>query len=93
MDYSLIFILYLLGVSLVTYLMYGLDKKKARNGECRISEETLHLLAFIGGTPAAYIAQRRFRHKTKKTSFQIVFWVISAIQIAVIYFVLMAFKR
>ena len=42
------------------------------------------LLAALGGSPGAFIAMRVFHHKTSKTSFQIVFWVIVAAQAALI---------
>lgn len=64
-----------LGLSLVTFLVYFKDKSAAKNGRWRTPEATLHLLALVGGWPGALIAQRTFRHKTKKTSFQVVFWI------------------
>nr|WP_010130423.1 DUF1294 domain-containing protein [Microbulbifer agarilyticus] len=62
-------------VSLVAFYMYGKDKKAAKEGAWRVPENTLHMLALIGGWPGAMIAQERFRHKTKKGSFLLVFWV------------------
>ena len=61
--------------SLVTYLVYAIDKKAARKGAWRIPEAQLHLLALIGGWPGALIAQQTLRHKSKKTSFRFVFWI------------------
>lgn len=93
MDYLLVASAYLLTISLVTYFVYGIDKKKARNDERRVSEETLHLLAVFGGSVAAFYAQRHFRHKTKKLSFQIVYWIIVFLQIAISFFVYTTFIR
>ncbi|WP_232465298.1 DUF1294 domain-containing protein [Oleiphilus messinensis] len=62
-------------VSLIAYLQYAKDKKAAKNGTWRVSENTLHLLGLFCGWPGALIAQQKFRHKTKKVSFRVVFWL------------------
>lgn len=63
-------------VSLVTFFVYRSDKRRAQSGAWRVPEATLHFLGAIGGWPGALLAQRRYRHKTSKPSFQIVFWLI-----------------
>lgn len=63
-------------MSLVTGLAYWLDKRLAQGGGRRISERTLHLLALAFGWPGALLAQRLVRHKNRKVSFQLVFWLI-----------------
>jgi uncharacterized membrane protein YsdA (DUF1294 family) len=67
---------YLLFISLVTYGCYASDKKKAQSDEWRTPEATLHLMELAGGWPAAFIAQRRLRHKISKKRFQAFFWMI-----------------
>lgn len=62
------------GLSLLSYLMYWLDKEAAQGGARRIPESTLHLVDLLGGWPGALIAQQQFRHKTVKESFQFGFW-------------------
>ncbi len=62
--------------SFFTYLAYWRDKRSAEAGERRIPEITLHLAELIGGWPGAFLAQRKFRHKTSKFSYQVVFWVV-----------------
>lgn len=62
-------------LSLVTFLLYAVDKSAARRGERRIPERTLHLMALCGGWPGAALAQQRVRHKTAKKSF---LWVFRA---------------
>jgi uncharacterized membrane protein YsdA (DUF1294 family) len=54
-----------------------------------VPEVVLWLLAALGGSPGAFIAMRVFHHKTSKTSFQIVFWVIVAAQAALIVLLLL----
>ncbi len=46
------------------------------SAQWRIPESTLHLFELAGGWPGAFVAQRALRHKTAKTSYQFVFWVI-----------------
>ncbi|WP_305072598.1 cold shock and DUF1294 domain-containing protein [Propionivibrio sp.] len=65
--------LYLVG-SAVAFLAYALDKSAAKNDQWRTKESTLHLFALVGGWPGALAAQRLLRHKSKKQSFQTVFW-------------------
>jgi len=74
----------LLVVSFVTFVVYGFDKRRADNGGRRVPERTLHILAFFGGWPGALIAQRQFRHKTRKTSFLIVLWTLVVLHVAVV---------
>jgi uncharacterized membrane protein YsdA (DUF1294 family) len=62
--------------SAVTFAAYARDKSAARNDQWRTQEDTLNFFALIGGQPGALAAQRLFRHKSKKQSFQIVFWAM-----------------
>ena len=56
------------------FFMYGEDKSAAEQGRWRTPESTLHIVALVGGWPGALIAQRFFRHKTKKQPFRTIFW-------------------
>lgn len=69
-----ILVVYLV-VSLVTFIAYAIDKSAARKGRWRTSEGALHFLALAGGWPGALLAQQTLRHKSKKTSFLIFFWL------------------
>lgn len=62
-------------LSLITYVLYALDKSAARRGAWRTNESTLQLLAMAGGWPGGLIAQKLLHHKSRKASFQWVFWV------------------
>ena len=66
----------LLTVSLITFLAYRSDKRRAEADEWRIPESMLHSAELIGGWPGAFLGQRSFRHKTSKISYQLVFWSI-----------------
>lgn len=61
-------------LSVITFAMYGIDKAAAGKGRRRISEATLLFAGLIGGWPGALVAQRLFRHKTRKQPFQAIFW-------------------
>lgn len=54
----------------LAFLMFGLDKRRARTGAWRISESTLLGIALIGGWFGAKLGQRVFRHKTRKEPFR-----------------------
>lgn len=64
-----------LAMSLVTFVLYAMDKGAAERGDRRIPENRLHLFDLLGGWPGALIAQQLFRHKTRKGSFQSVYWL------------------
>ncbi len=63
-------------VSLLAFFLYWGDKRKARTDRWRTPENVLHAVEFAGGWPGALLAQQVFRHKTRKVSFQILFWAI-----------------
>ncbi|MBT4161108.1 MAG: DUF1294 domain-containing protein [Gammaproteobacteria bacterium] len=60
------------------------DKRAAEKGEWRTPESTLHLISLLCGWPGAFLAQKVFRHKTRKVSFQITFWVTVLANISLI---------
>ncbi|QBM16116.1 hypothetical protein MARI_01960 [Marinobacter sp. JH2] len=62
-------------MSLVTFLMYAVDKGAAERGNQRVPEGRLHLFELLCGWPGALVGQQFFRHKTRKTSFQATFWL------------------
>jgi uncharacterized membrane protein YsdA (DUF1294 family) len=67
-----ILVLYL-GTSLAAAVAYRVDKSAAQSGRWRTAESTLHVLALMGGWPGALVAQRVFRHKSRKPSFRAAF--------------------
>lgn len=64
-----------LGMSVLAFGLYKLDKSAARNEGQRTPENTLHIVALLGGWPGALYAQQLLRHKSRKLSFQVVFWL------------------
>ena len=62
-------------MSTLTYLAYAIDKSAAQAGRWRISENSRQLLALAGGWPGALLAQQILRHKSRKGTFRVVFWI------------------
>ena len=56
---------YLVLLSIITFIVYGADKRKAKKGKYRTKEKTLLTLSFLGGAFGGYPAMLVFRHKTK----------------------------
>ena len=75
-----------LALSVAAYVSYALDKHAAQQGGRRIAENTLHGLEMLGGWPGALLAQRIMRHKTRKTSFRVGFWISAAVNCAALAF-------
>jgi uncharacterized membrane protein YsdA (DUF1294 family) len=91
MEITRLIAYYLIGVNLLTFIAYGIDKHKAvRNGQKskhlsrRIPEASLLLLAALGGSPAALLAMYLFRHKTLHRKFRYGVPIILFLQIAII---------
>ena len=70
MEITRIIIYYLAAINLLTFIVYGLDKYKAKHMHWRISEAALIGLALLGGSPAALLAMHLFRHKTQHKKFR-----------------------
>ena len=75
-------------INIFTFFAYWKDKESAIKREWRIPEKDLHWLELLGGWSGALIAQKIFRHKTRKHSFQIVFWLVPFLQIAFVVIIL-----
>ena len=79
-------VIYLLSVNLITFLVYGLDKWKAKRDKWRVPEKTLILLAVIGGTIGALLGMQVLRHKTKHIKFTVGIPVILVAQLVLVWF-------
>jgi len=67
----LILVSYMLLMSVVLFVLMGVDKKRALRNEWRIKERTLFFIALIGGALGGTVGMRVFRHKTKHASFAV----------------------
>jgi len=73
-------------LNVVTFIVYGIDKFKAKRGMWRISEFTLLLLAAVGGSIGALLGMQVFRHKTQHLKFKYGVPAILIIQIAAVFY-------
>ncbi|MCZ2341112.1 MAG: DUF1294 domain-containing protein [Bacteroidales bacterium] len=71
-------------LSVASFALYGFDKSRAVHGGRRVPERTLLVLGVLGGWPGAILGQQFFRHKTKKFSFQFVFWSLTILHVALV---------
>ncbi|MCO6055716.1 DUF1294 domain-containing protein [Pseudomonas sp. MOB-449] len=76
-------------MSLVCFVAYWRDKRFAMAGAQRTPESRLHLYEILGGWPGGLLAQRLIRHKNRKVAYQVKFWLIVAVHLAVLGFWLM----
>ena len=74
---------YLIAINIITLLVYGIDKLKARKSQWRIPESTLLLLAVIGGSIGAWLGMKVWHHKTMHKKFKYGVPLIIAIQIGI----------
>jgi uncharacterized membrane protein YsdA (DUF1294 family) len=63
-------------MSVIAFALYGHDKRQARTQGQRTPEKLLRAAELLGGWPGALVAQQVFRHKTRKVSYQSVFWLV-----------------
>ena len=81
---------YLVLINLLTFIVYGIDKLKAKKGKWRIPESTLLLLAFMGGSVGAWLGIKVWHHKTlhKKFKYGVPFIFILQIALCIYLFIL-----
>lgn len=77
-------LLFTMLMNVATYWFYAQDKEAAQAGRRRISEQTLHILSFLGGWPAAWLAQQKLRHKTQKQPFRKIYWITIVLNILLV---------
>jgi uncharacterized membrane protein YsdA (DUF1294 family) len=85
MSLKMMFLAYGLVVNLITYLAFAWDKRRAENNKRRIPEKQLHTLTLLGGSPSAWLAIFRLRHKNRKFSFLIITILISIVHLGLSY--------
>ena len=80
--------LYLFGINLITFIIYGIDKLKAKKGKWRTPESTLLLLAIVGGSIGAWCGMKVWHHKTMHKKFRYGIPLIIAIQIGLSFYMI-----
>ena len=79
---------YILAVNITSFLLYGIDKYKAKKGRWRISEATLLLMAVIGGSIGAWVGMRLWHHKTMHKKFKYGIPIIIILQVVLAVYLL-----
>ena len=82
----------LLLFNLLCFLLFALDKQKARKGQRRLAEKTLHLATLPGAAPGAWAAIFLLRHKNRKAAFWSITMLLTLLQGAALYFTLNYFR-
>ena len=85
-------ICFLLAINIATFLLYGIDKYKAKKGKWRISEATLLTMAAIGGSIGAWAGMRLWHHKTMHKKFKYGIPIIIILQVALAVYLLTNFE-
>jgi uncharacterized membrane protein YsdA (DUF1294 family) len=84
MSLQVIYLIGALALTLLnafTFALFWADKRDAQNGEWRVPESTLLMLAFVGGSVGAIAGQQYFRHKTRKEPFRSTLFGIAAFHV------------
>ena len=71
-------------MSVLTFFLYGIDKRKARRARRRIPERTLFVFAALGGAAGALLGMRLFRHKTRHGYFYLINGAFLILQLALL---------
>jgi uncharacterized membrane protein YsdA (DUF1294 family) len=79
--------------NIFSFILFGIDKRKAIKHQRRISEFTLLSVTFLGGTVGALLGMAVFRHKISKRNFLLKFGFLVLIQIAFFYLIRNTFKN
>lgn len=80
-----IFTTYILIVNILGYFLMFLDKQKAKKHKWRIPENTLMLVAIIGGSIGSIIGMQTFRHKIKHIKFKFGIPIILVLQVILLF--------
>lgn len=86
-----IFVIYLLAINLITFVMYGIDKLKAKKAKWRIPEATLLWMAVLGGSLGAWAGMQVWHHKTLHKKFKYGVPAIILLQIALAVYLILYF--
>ena len=73
-----------MAINVLTFAVYGVDKRKARRGRWRVPEAMLLGLAALGGSVGAWLAMQIFRHKTQKKKFRYGVPILFVLQVAAV---------
>ena len=84
-------IIYLIFINLLSFVLFAVDKHKAKKKAYRIRESVLLFTAFTGGALGALLSMLIFRHKTQKIKFTLLVPLFLITHIFIGYFILRGF--
>ena len=79
---------YLSTINFLAFLIYGIDKWKAKRSKWRVSETALLVLAVIGGSIGAWLGMKTWHHKTLHKKFRFGVPLILAVQILLLIYII-----
>ena len=88
MSTEQLILIYLVAINVVTFIMYGIDKAKAKRSKWRIPEATLLGMAALGGSIGAWLGMREWHHKTMHRKFLLCIPLIIVVQGAFVIWIL-----
>ena len=83
----IIFIVYILVINLIAFLLTYYDKKASKIGLRRVKENTLMLVALLGGSAAMYITMKMIHHKTRVSLFMVGLPFIFVLEMILVIFI------
>ncbi|HED64003.1 MAG TPA: DUF1294 domain-containing protein [Planctomycetes bacterium] len=81
---GIVLLTWLVCANLITFCLFGWDKRRAIRGGRRVPERTLLLWVLLLGAPGAYLGSRVFRHKTIKSSFRVKMGALTVVEVAAV---------
>lgn len=78
--------LYIISINIISFLLFGIDKLKARSGYRRISEVTLLSFSALGGSLGAYLGMKIWHHKTLHLKFKYGVPMLLAFQVVLLFY-------
>lgn len=74
-------------MNIITFIVFGVDKQKAKKSKRRIKEKTLLYFCALGGALGGFAGMYFFRHKTLKPKFFVGVPIILLLQIGLIFYI------
>lgn len=71
-------------LNVVAFALMGVDKRRARRRQWRISERALLAVALLSGTVGAWLGVAGFRHKTRKVGFLVLLGLASVVDAIIV---------
>lgn len=75
-------------MNIISAIVCIVDKRNAIADKKRVSEKTLFLLCFLGGSIGMYITMKQIRHKTLHRRFMIGIPIIIIIQFLIFFYLI-----